>query len=84
MKLTQLRTFLTSMMLHLCNNDLSNKILFKPITNNSWIKFDTVSLDVNSQVQIEGGEMLEDRTIEACQTISTPNFQELMGFMQLF
>ena len=39
------------------------------ITNNSWIKFDTVSLDVNSKAQIEAGEMLDDRNIEACQTI---------------
>ena len=63
------------MILYLCNSDLSNKILFKSITNNSWIKFHTVSLDVNSRVQIEGGEMLDVSTIEACQTILKLNSQ---------
>ena len=80
LKLTQLRTILNSMILYLCNSDLSNKILFKPIMNNSWIKFDTVSLDVNSKVQIEGGEMLDDRTIEACQTKLNSQFPGINGF----
>ena len=48
--------------------------------NNSWIKFDTVSLDVNSKIQIEGGEMLDDRTIEACQTILNSQFPGINGF----
>ena len=46
--------------------DNDNEFEADTITNNSWIKFDIVSLDVNSKVQIEGGEMLDDRTIEAC------------------
>ena len=48
--------------------------------NNSWIKFDTVSLDVNSKVHIESGEMLDDRTIDACQTILNFQFPGNNGF----
>ena len=64
--------------------DNDNEFEADTIMNNSWIKFDTVSLDVNSKVQIEGGEMSDDTTIEACQTILNSQFQELMGFKQLF
>ena len=62
--------------------DNDNEFEADTITNNSWIKFDTVSLDVNSKVQIEGGEMLDNRTIEACQTIFYSQFPGINGFQE--
>ena len=63
--------------------DNDNEFEADTITNNSWIKFDTVWLDVNSKVQIEGGEMLDDRTIEACQTILNSQFPGINGFQAI-
>ena len=60
--------------------DNDNEFEADTITNNLRIKIDTVSLDVNSKVQIEGGEMLDDRTIEACQTIFNSKFPGINGF----
>ena len=52
--------------------------------NNSWIKFDTVSLDTKSKAQIEGGELLDDKTIEACQTILKSQFPGMNWFQAIF
>ena len=50
------------------------------VNNNSWIKSDNVSLNVDSKTLIESGEMLDNMVIEVAQTILNTQFPGINGF----
>ena len=52
--------------------------------SNSWVYTENASLNTDSNVLIEGGEMLDDRIIEAAQNILNAQFPELMAFSLLY
>ena len=60
------------------NEDFSQESIASD--HNEWIKTDSLTLNIEAKALIEGGEMLDDRIIEAAQDILNKQFPGINGF----